>query len=83
MLSEECLSGEVVCCQKSESTVPRIKDYFCLYRCYTLILVSLCRQGNCNRISFLVGKIDNSYRRKGCLYRSLENELANYVSSEV
>ena len=23
----------------------------------------------CNSISFLVGKIDNSYRRKGCLYR--------------
>ena len=29
----------------------------------------LGRQNICNRISFLVGKIDNSYRRKGCLYR--------------
>ena len=43
---KECSSGEVVWCQKSKSTFPRIKDYFCLYRCYILILVPLCRQGN-------------------------------------
>ena len=43
---QDIISGEVVCCQKNESTVPRIKDYFYLYRCYKLILMSLCRQGN-------------------------------------